>query len=104
MRELTRNLLCAAILAIALLATATDACAQSPLGDPDLTTMTTLRDQYGWGAVFGWQTGAGNCFYGPCTANPCPVGANTWPGVSCDQGRVVILNLVCGATQVISAV
>lgn len=98
MRELTRNLLCAAILALALSATATNASAQ--LGDPDLTTMTTLRDQYGWGAVFGWQTGSNNCGpYAPCSDNPCPIGASSWPGVSCDLGRVVVLNLVCGATQ-----
>ena len=99
MRELTRNLLCAAILAMALSATATNACGQSPLGDPDLTTMQTLRDLYGWGAVLGWQTGANTCGpNAPCSDNPCPVGPSSWPGVSCDQGRVVVLNLVCGAT------
>ena len=97
MRELTRNLLCAAILAMALSATATNACGQA-LGDPDLTTMQTLRDLYGWGAVLGWQTGANTCGPNPCSDNPCPAGASSWPGVSCDQGRVVVLNLVCGAT------
>jgi hypothetical protein len=50
--------------------------------------MNTLRDTYGFGAAFGW----------PTDTNPCPIGNMTWAGVICDQGQVVVLNLVCGAT------
>lgn len=109
MRKLIRNLLFVLMLALAIHGAAGVASAQ--LGDPDLTTMHTLRDQYGWGAVFGWQTGELTCSTlvtdpqtgkmvsvpAPCTDNPCPIGVTTWPGVSCDQGRVVVLNLICTA-------
>jgi hypothetical protein len=86
MREFTRHLLVAALLALAIFATATNAHAQ--LGDPDLTTMITLQETYGFGAAFGWPTGT----------NPCPFVGADWNGVVCDQGRVVDLDLICGAT------
>ena len=86
MREFTRHLLVAALLALAIFATATNAHAQ--LGDPDLTTMITLQETYGFGAAFGW----------PTDTNPCPAVGVNWTGVTCIQGRVNLLNLVCGAT------
>jgi len=66
--------------------------AQEDLGPPDLPAMQTLRDNYGWGAAFGW----GN-------TNPCPqVGAN-WSGASCSLGRVDKIVADCGAIKLTTA-
>lgn len=66
------------------------------LGEPDLSAMNALRDNYGWGAAFGWPN-----------TNPCPkVGAN-WSGVSCSQvngqSRVDSIVASCGATKLTTA-
>ncbi len=62
--------------------------ALAQVGPPDLQIMETLRDDYGWDAALGWGSG-----------NPCPVAAPDWPGVICNNGRVVQLQLSCGANK-----
>jgi hypothetical protein len=88
MRKLTRHLLFAALLALTLSATAGQARAQSPLGPPDLAVMQELQTTYGWGPIFGW----------PPNTNPCLGIVGIWNGVSCNQGRVVQLDVICGTT------
>jgi len=46
-----------------------------PLGEPDLSIMIQLRDQYGWGAAAGWPQGT----------NPCPRSGPNWAGVTCTK-------------------
>ena len=62
--------------------------ALAQLGEPDLSIMNTLRDDYGWGAAFGWGSG-----------NPCPAAAPDWPDVICNNGRVVGIQVSCGANK-----
>ncbi len=50
--------------------------------------MTSLRDNFGWGAAFGWTN-----------ANPCPALGNNWNGVICELTRVSKLDLTCGAVK-----
>jgi hypothetical protein len=57
--------------------------ASAQLGEPDLSVMLALRDQYGWGEVFNWAI-----------PNPCP-GNDSWFGVTCAGGRVDILSVRC---------
>lgn len=64
--------------------------ARAQLGPPDLNVLTDLRDNFGWGAVFGWTNG-----------NPCPPLPDdpNWNGVSCQSGRVSKLDMTCGAVK-----
>src|SRR5579884_2091585 len=82
-----RSAIPAILVAIVLCSTAQRA--QAQLGDPDLTTLQTLRDQYGWGAAFGWAS----------NTNPCPLTGANWTGVTCESGRVVIIVAICQTQQ-----
>ncbi len=62
--------------------------ARAQLGSPDLNAMNSLRDDFGWGAAFGWTNG-----------NPCPTFGANWNGVTCSVGRVSKLDLTCGAVK-----
>lgn len=65
--------------------------ARAQLGPPELSVMNILRDNFGWGAAFGWTNG-----------NPCPSLGNNWNGVTCQDRqdrRVDKLDLTCGAVK-----
>ncbi|MCB9297737.1 MAG: hypothetical protein H6559_32105 [Lewinellaceae bacterium] len=62
------------------------------LGPPDLPIMQTLREDYGWNSAFFWRN-----------SNPCPPGNLAWPGVTCDQGRVITIQGVCGTAKLTTA-
>src|ERR1700743_2325355 len=60
--------------------------AQAQAAATDAAIMRSLRDDYGFGAAFGWNAG-----------DPCPV---NFSGVTCTrQGRVAIINLMCTTTR-----
>jgi predicted outer membrane repeat protein len=62
------------------------------ISQSDFEIMYTLRDDYGWGAAFGW----GNTL-------PCPEGGENWEGVVCAESEVVSIQNTCGATKLTTA-
>ena len=84
MRNFIRSLAAASVLFLTLCGAAKTAHAQTDLGPPDLAVMQSLRDDYRWGAAFGW----GN-------SNPCPSVGGNWNGVTCNNGRVVQIVAIC---------
>ncbi len=79
---------CGIIISLLLTIVLTSLPARADLGEPDVSTMFTLRNTYGWALAFGWST-----------SNPCPTVGINWGGVTCQNGRVVAIAVSCGANK-----
>ncbi|MGE3466462.1 MAG: choice-of-anchor Q domain-containing protein, partial [Pyrinomonadaceae bacterium] len=57
------------------------------ISESDYAILFDLRDNHGFGVAFGW----------PTTTVPCPQQTFSWPGVTCNDGRVTIIAVGCNA-------